>query len=313
MTHHGPHDHRPDRRRGRLPREHRRALHDRRRRDAASASRSSSIRCRRARSPRRCTATTARTSTATSQRPDGRAARRRRRRGRPRRPRLQAARPVAHVLERRRRAVPHPRDHLPRRLRAASSPSSSASAASPRRSRGRSASSAAATRSTCSPTACPELLERFGLVFPASRHLAPLAAAEDGGDPAADDEARDHRARDHLGAVAVDLARASRRPRRPRRAATPATVPSSPRLASIEARICSGVRWAGAHRALVLRLRHDLADLVLHQRRLPAHRLLRRAQLGDRDVGHGRLRLLERARREQSGDRRHHDQQHRPP
>ena len=35
-----------------------------------------------------------------------------------RRPRLQAARPVAHLLERRRRAPPHPRDHLPGRLRA---------------------------------------------------------------------------------------------------------------------------------------------------------------------------------------------------
>ena len=49
---------------------------------------------------------------------DGRAAGRRRRRGWARRPRVQAARPVAHVLERRRRAVPDPRDHLAGRLRA---------------------------------------------------------------------------------------------------------------------------------------------------------------------------------------------------
>ena len=49
---------------------------------------------------------------------DGRAARRRRRRGRPGRPGPQAAQPVAHVLERRRRAVPDPRDHRPGGLRA---------------------------------------------------------------------------------------------------------------------------------------------------------------------------------------------------
>ena len=36
----------------------------------------------------------------------------------PGRPRLQAAQPVAHVLERGRRAVPDPRDHLAGRLRA---------------------------------------------------------------------------------------------------------------------------------------------------------------------------------------------------
>ena len=50
--------------------------------------------------------------------PHGRAARRRRRLRRGRRPRAQAAQPVAHVLERGRRALPHPRDHRPRRLRA---------------------------------------------------------------------------------------------------------------------------------------------------------------------------------------------------
>ena len=49
--------------------------------------------------------------------PDGRAARRRRRLRRGRRPRPQAARPVAHVLERGRRALPDPRDHRPGRLR----------------------------------------------------------------------------------------------------------------------------------------------------------------------------------------------------
>ena len=87
---------------------------------------------------------------------------------------------------------------------------------------------------------------------------------------------------------------------------------SSPRLASIEARTCSGVRWV-AHASLVLRLRHDLTDLVLHQRRLARDRLLRGTQLGDRDVGRRRLRLLERARRQQTGDHRHHDQQERPP
>ena len=43
-------------------------LHDRRRRDRAAASRSSSTRCRRARWPRRCTGTRARTSTATCSR-----------------------------------------------------------------------------------------------------------------------------------------------------------------------------------------------------------------------------------------------------
>ena len=49
---------------------------------------------------------------------DGRRPRRRGRVRRARRPRVQAARAVAHVLERGRRAVPDPRDHLPRRLRA---------------------------------------------------------------------------------------------------------------------------------------------------------------------------------------------------
>ena len=48
--------------------QHRRPLHDRRRRGRPSASRSSSTRCRRARSPRRCTGTRARTSTATCSR-----------------------------------------------------------------------------------------------------------------------------------------------------------------------------------------------------------------------------------------------------
>ena len=47
----------------------------------------------------------------------GRAARRRGGRGRARRSGLQAARPVAHVLERRRRGVPDPRDHRPGGLR----------------------------------------------------------------------------------------------------------------------------------------------------------------------------------------------------
>ena len=55
----------------------------------------------------------------------GRPARRRGRLRRGRRPRLQAARPVAHLLERRRRALPDPGDHLPGRLRALL-PSSSA-------------------------------------------------------------------------------------------------------------------------------------------------------------------------------------------
>src|SRR3954447_11290572 len=49
---------------------------------------------------------------------DGRAARRRRRLRRGGRPRPQAAQPVAHVLERGRRAVPDPRYHRPRRVRA---------------------------------------------------------------------------------------------------------------------------------------------------------------------------------------------------
>src|SRR4029453_16764871 len=43
---------------------------------------------------------------------------RRGRRGGAGRPRVQAARPVAHLLERGRRAVPDPRDHLAGRLRA---------------------------------------------------------------------------------------------------------------------------------------------------------------------------------------------------
>src|SRR6266536_1715174 len=49
---------------------------------------------------------------------DGRATGRRGGRGRARRPGLQAAQPVAHVLERGRRAVPDPRNHLAGRLRA---------------------------------------------------------------------------------------------------------------------------------------------------------------------------------------------------
>ena len=52
----------------RLPGQHRRPLHGRRRSPAAGASRWSNTRCRRARWPRRCTVTRARTSTATCSR-----------------------------------------------------------------------------------------------------------------------------------------------------------------------------------------------------------------------------------------------------
>ena len=83
-----------------------------------AASRSSSTRCRRARWRRRCTSTRARTSTATcSTGRMGALLGDDVRRGGAGRPRLQAPRPVAHVLERRRRGVPDPRDHRARGLR----------------------------------------------------------------------------------------------------------------------------------------------------------------------------------------------------
>ena len=158
---------RPARRQGRVPRQHRGALHDRRRDDATAASRSSNTRCRRARSPRRSTGTSRGRVQLRARGPHGRAARRRRARGRPRRSRLQAARRVAHVLERRRRALPDPRDHRARRLRAASSTSSSTSAASLQ------ADPAVARRRSCEryalemdPASVPGLVERFGLRFP---------------------------------------------------------------------------------------------------------------------------------------------------
>ena len=83
----------------------------------------------------------------------------------PGRPRLQAAQPVAHVLERRRRAVPDPRDHLPGRLRAVL-----------RRARRHSA-----ARSRPSPEALGELCARYGLEMQpetrprAARALRPAA------------------------------------------------------------------------------------------------------------------------------------------
>ena len=106
----------------RLPREHRRPVHDRRRRDRRAASRSSSTRWR----PRALAAPLHRHT-----REDEYSYVLEGRMGallgddvvdgRPGRPGPQAAQPVAHLLERRRRAVPHPRDHRPGRLRATSS------------------------------------------------------------------------------------------------------------------------------------------------------------------------------------------------
>ena len=101
-----------------LPREHRRPLHDRRGRRgrALLARRASDVaaRARRAAAPPHARGRVQ----LRARGPHGRAAGRRRRRGRPGRPGLQAAQPVAHVLERGRRALPDPRDHLAGRLRA---------------------------------------------------------------------------------------------------------------------------------------------------------------------------------------------------
>ena len=97
---------------------------------------------------------------------DGRPARRRRRLRGGGGPGVQAARPVAHVLERRRRAVPDPGDHLAGRLRAflrrARSDRWRRRSSTPRSS----GSWEPATGSSSSPTACRELCEEHGLDHP---------------------------------------------------------------------------------------------------------------------------------------------------
>ena len=112
-----PQDRQPRPGAGGLPRQHRRPLPGRRRRRgrALLARRAPDVaaRARRAAAPAHARGRVQLRPGG----PDGRAPRRRRRRGRARRPRLQAARPVAHLLERGRRAMPDPRDHLAGRLR----------------------------------------------------------------------------------------------------------------------------------------------------------------------------------------------------
>ena len=145
----------PQRRPGGLPREHRRPLHDRRGRGgrALLARRAPDVaaRARRAAAPAHARGRVQLRARGAH----GRAAGRRGRRGRARRPGLQAAQPVAHLLERGRRALPDPRDHLAGRVRALLPASSTTSAARSRPTPRPWPRSTSATAWRCSPTRCP--------------------------------------------------------------------------------------------------------------------------------------------------------------
>ena len=92
-------------------------------------------------------------------------------RSRARRPRVQAAQPVAHLLERRRRAVPNPRDHLAGRLRALLPGALRPRRRGRRRTRRPSGSSASATAWRCGRSRSPTCSSASGCSW-ASRSAA---------------------------------------------------------------------------------------------------------------------------------------------